>query len=209
MPIEGNPWVYECTAHDVLTPAQISALGLVAAEWGMLEAALRSHGAGLYRLSFFNVLTGNPGGKQLAEILRETVGGYVPAGKERDKLIAVFAAVSPLADRRNDLMHACWGVVLIATGRMPAEGPLGRREKGRKAFGGLIKRRGIKSASISLSAAEMKALAVELRNVRYRLNRLALDIEWMQTDPKERFNKFSFQGIEPRKRKVRRKKKAS
>jgi hypothetical protein len=63
-------YFYENRASEFLTDAHLRALGRVAAEWGLLEYALAVHGSNLLRLPLnFRLLTGNPGGAAMAELL--------------------------------------------------------------------------------------------------------------------------------------------
>jgi hypothetical protein len=56
-------------ATDILDDDQLKAIGRLAAEWGMLEAAVRRHGTHLLNIAAFDALTGNPGAPVLAERL--------------------------------------------------------------------------------------------------------------------------------------------
>jgi len=64
----------ENRAADMLTADQITAIGKVAIEWGMLEFAMGAHGENMCRVfpgMAFNILTRKPSGSVLAGILAE------------------------------------------------------------------------------------------------------------------------------------------
>jgi hypothetical protein len=110
--------VHNVRAADILSAAYLSALGKIAAEWGMLEAALNNHGTALLQTRvYFGRLTGNPGGKGAAELLIDIVPSYLRTRPELEsKMLSALRLVPPLADRRADLLHGMWGAILESTG---------------------------------------------------------------------------------------------
>ena len=110
--------VHNVRAVDILSPEHLAALGKVAAEWGMLEHALNAHGTALLQSKVhFGRLTGNPGGRATAELLKDIVPSYLREYPELEaKLLTALALVAPVATRRADLLHGMWGAILETTG---------------------------------------------------------------------------------------------
>src|SRR6266542_6779862 len=102
-----------CRATDLLTDEQVSALGIVAAEFGRLEAALNSHGQRLFMLRIpFTQMTGNAGATRHSELLLDAVGRYCDGVPDIVAHITKYLRDVPgLAVRRNEYVHAAWGTV--------------------------------------------------------------------------------------------------
>ena len=166
----------DCTAHDLLTDEELKALGLVAAEWGLLEASLERHGNLLFRLLGVNLayMTGGAGGRRYAEILASALPTYFPDEKEavanaRSELLKV----GPLAAERSDLIHAAWTDILTIVGFGP---PRPKEDRGDKAWGFLRKSRGAKHKSFTYTAAQMADVAARIAATRNSINRAMYDL---------------------------------
>src|SRR6266536_1655841 len=94
---DGRPSFYKNRASDFLSPAHLRALGRVAAEWGLLEYVLGSHGSRLTN-SRFPMMTGNPGAARHADLLRALVPFALREHpKSAERLIAALKRVEGLA----------------------------------------------------------------------------------------------------------------
>lgn len=167
-PAEEN---FSATARDVLSDAQLTALGLIAAEWGMLEAALYTNAAAICGLGARTLLTftGNPGAKKLAEIIRAVLPTYVQEASARDKLDRLLKEVERLADLRNDAVHACWVVLPVAAGRWPLDARLTGSPL-------IVKNRGKSSRTFSLSESDMVTIANDVAATRHGLNEAVIEL---------------------------------
>lgn len=156
-------------AADVLTPEQLIGLGKVAAEWGMLEAALNSHASVLTKLRpGWALVTGNPGGRRSAELLSEVLAHYLPEHPDtRQKLIEVLHSIGPLADRRNDVLHAAWGNIIEAKSVFESSYVVSE-----PSWAYLMKQQGRKLKQFPMGAGGLEALASEIAYVRLRINAL-------------------------------------
>lgn len=159
-------------AADLLTPEQLVGLGKVAAEWGMLEAALNSHATTLTKtLVGWALLTGNPGGRRTAELLSQVLPRYLPEHPHTsEKLMAILGSISGLADRRNDVLHAAW--VNIAEAKSAANNEYEPFRGSEPNWAYLFKQQGRTLKQFPMGANELEALASEIANARLRMNAL-------------------------------------
>ena len=97
--------VFDCRATNVLSSDQLMGLGKVAAEWGMLEAAINRHAGEVLGLGFaFQLLTGNAVGRRVALILinaAPSILSHEPSGTI-DELVECLRKIERLADKRNE-----------------------------------------------------------------------------------------------------------
>jgi hypothetical protein len=157
--------VHNVRAVDILPPEHLTALGKVAAEWGMLEAALNNHGTALLETRvYFGTLTRNPGGRVTAELLSEIVPSYFRDFPELQiKLLDALALVSPLADHRANLLHGMWGAIGEATG---LTGPLSVL----RPMATVIKGGGGKWKWIEPSVKDIEKTADDIAHARFQIN---------------------------------------
>lgn len=174
---------YCCHATDVVTGPQLLALGKVAAEWGMMEAALNFHGSRLLRTRFA-VITGNPGAVRAAEILVEVLGYHMEGEPETvADIVATLRQMRVLAERRHNALHAAWSDVLVASGRAYSEAPTDPQN----AF--LFKQGGKKLKQDMIGVSDLESLAEDVAQLRYRLNVLfngyndRREARWLATLP--------------------------
>ena len=162
-------------AADVLTPEQLIGLGKVAAEWGMLEASLNSHATVLTRLHVhWALLTGNPGGRRTAELLAEVLPRCLPEHADTaQQLVAVLRSIAPLADRRNDVLHAAWGNILEAKSIIETSG------KSEPNWAYLMKQQGRTLKQFPMGADGLEMLALEIGDARLKINSLV----WALPEP--------------------------
>jgi hypothetical protein len=160
-------------AAHILTPKQLIGLGKVAAEWGMLQAALNSYATVVTRMiAGWARITGNLDPGRSAELLIEVLPIYLGQYPEpQRKLIEVLKAIVALTPRRNEAMHAAWGSILDAKAIKRTRGiyaPSHLRAEPNSAY--LMKNRGRTVKTFSMGAGDLERLASEIGDARLRIN---------------------------------------
>jgi hypothetical protein len=137
---------------------------MVAAEFGMLEAALNYWGTVLLQADLPK-MTGGASAARHASILADLVPMRCKEHPEvRDHLVTHLSSVEQLQGRRNDLQHAFWSNISVVTGYHE---PL----KMEPNWAAVRKSAGKNLKQFSVGATDMHTLADEIAKVRHEINR--------------------------------------
>lgn len=162
----------EARADSFLSREFLLAIGTVAVEWGMLEHVLCVLGSTMTKIPFrtFTTLTRNPGGSGLAEILRE-LGESNVLVSDKDALSEALKEIPRLGGRRHEIIHGTWNLpAAVRGGRL-------RLEKGGVVANVSLQQRGTKYKWCDQSLGDVRGLAEEIAQIRFKLNRALHEIE--------------------------------
>lgn len=106
--VDGQP---EFLSQRYLTGEHLAAIGIVAAEWSLLENVLRSMIASATKSEgrWVSMLSRGAGGRDLASIFIGLLDAQVLVQHQANALRPILAQIDPLAAERNQFVHAIWG----------------------------------------------------------------------------------------------------
>jgi hypothetical protein len=166
--------IREVRANDILTAEQVSAMGRIACEWGMLEFALMAHGQNICRVFpglTFNVLTGNPGGKKIAEILKTVSAVYLPPDVAL-QFQEIMTCVQHAGIKRDEYVHGVWNTVPAIIGHMtPSQPEDVMLNVTRKSMGRRVQMKAV-------STDELDGCAESIAQIRLEMNRLLFPLPY-------------------------------
>jgi hypothetical protein len=157
----------ELLSEHYLTPEHMRCIGLVAAEWSLLELNLRweiSAILGLRGATSVTALTGGAGAQALALAIRNLLDQGHLVEEQATPLRAAMTRVGDLTPLRNEIVHTAWLTAILPAGSAqifaaPKIAAVGTFSGG--------KRKTMKT--VEYTRKQMRQVALDIQEIRYAI----------------------------------------